>query len=147
MKTLFFITLFVLIIVGCNKTEDPPEYKIGDGSYVGHFSYQGTNYFHAMGLDSNKYKEYYPGGVYYQKNGWCYTYGTYSAEIDKLVFELDSFVFNSDPTVYICNPDWLLPGEYTINYLDNDSLVFERGNGDNRIIYYHSIEELIDTLR
>ena len=148
MRISFFISLFVLIIVGCKKTEDPPEYKIGDGSYVGHFSYQGTNYFHAMGLDSNKYEEYYPGGVYYQKWPGCYTVGTYSVESDKLVFKFDSFLMKStDTTGNPCNPDWLLPGEYTIDYLDNDSLVFERGNGDNRIIYYHSIEELIGTLR
>ncbi len=148
MKTLLYITLFVLILVGCNKTKDFPEYKIEDGSYVGYFSYQGTNYFHGMGLDSNKYEEYYPGGIYLQKWPGCYTVGTYSVEGKKLIFKLDSFLMKStDTTGRPCNPDLLLPGEYTIDYSDNDSLVFERGNGDHRIIYYYSIEELLYTLR
>ena len=145
MKTSFFITLFVLIIAGCNKTDDPPDYKIVDGLYWGQFHYQDINYGYSVTLDSNKYIEHLSSGLYYQK--YCYTAGIYSIESDKLVFELDSFLDNMDPTVYPCNQDWLLPGEYTIDYLDNDSLVFERGNGDNRIIYYHSIEELIYTLR
>jgi len=28
------------------------------------------------------------------------------------VIELDSFLHNTDPAYYICNPDWLMPGEY-----------------------------------
>ena len=53
------------------------------------------------------------------------------------VIELDSFLHNIDPAYYICNPDWLMPGEYNIDYLDNDSLVFERGEGDSKIIYHY----------
>jgi hypothetical protein len=68
MKTIFFTTLFALIIVECNKPEKHPDYKNIDGFYEGYLAYQGINYFHVMGLDNKKYKEYYPGGVYYQND-------------------------------------------------------------------------------
>ena len=67
MKTLFFITLFALIIIGCKKTEDPPDYKIVNGFYYGQFHYQDIYYGYLITLDSNKYEEHLSSGLYYQK--------------------------------------------------------------------------------
>ena len=136
-KTSLLISLFVFILFGCKKTEDPPDYKIVNGLYGGQFHYQGIDYGYGVTLDSNRYKEADPGSLYYKKWSNCITAGTYSIEQNKLVFEFDSFIYDFDPTVYPCDPeDWLLPGEYTIDNLDNDSLVFEKGGGDSLIIYY-----------
>lgn len=135
MKALFFITLLALILSGCNKPEKPPDYKIVNGLYGGQFYYKGITYGYLITLDSNKYIEHLSGGLYLQK--WCYTAGTYSIKSEKLVFKLDSLLNNIDTTVYPCNQEnLLLPGEYTIDYLKNDSLVFERGEGESWIIYY-----------
>ena len=137
MKSSFFITLFALIIIGCNKTEQPPDYKIVNGLYGGQFYFKGITYGYGVTLDSNKYEEADPGGLYYKKWSNCLTAGTYSVEQNNLIFELDSFIYDFDTAVHPCVPnDWLLPGEYTIDYFKNDSLVFERGEGESRIIYY-----------
>ncbi|MCD4709551.1 MAG: hypothetical protein K8R52_01785 [Bacteroidales bacterium] len=135
MKKLFLTILFAIIVFGCKKTEDPPDYKIVNGLYGGCFYYKDINHGYSITLDSNIYQEGLSGGLYYQK--WCITGGTYSVEGDKLIFVLDSSKGYYDTLVYPCNQEnWLLPGEYTIDYLHNDSLVFERGEGDSWIIYY-----------
>ncbi len=134
MKALF-IVLFISVTVGCDRTEDPPDCKIVNGYYGGQFLYQGIKYGYLITLDSNKYVEHLSGGLYRQK--YCYTAGKYSVESNKLVFKPDSLMYNMDSTIYPCNQEnWLLPGEYTIDYCSDDSLVFERGEGDNSIIYY-----------
>ena len=38
MKTSFLISLFVFILFGCKKIEDPPDYKIVNGLYGGNFT-------------------------------------------------------------------------------------------------------------
>lgn len=121
--------------VGCDRNEDPPECNIVEGFYGGQFQYQGVYYGYLITLDSTQYIEHLSSGLYRQK--YCYTAGTYSVVSNKLVFELDSCLNNMDSTVYPCNQEnWLLPGEYVIDYCSDDSLVFERGEGDGLIIYY-----------
>ena len=135
MKKLFFTILFALIIVGCDRTEDIPDYKIVDGLYEGYFAYQGINYFHVIELDSNRYEEWVGGGVFYQKGWGTATAGTFSYNGDTIWFELDSII-NYGARKSLFDSIMMMPGEYIIDYLDHDSLVFEKGEGVSRIIYY-----------
>jgi len=135
MKALFLITLFAFILFGCNKTEEYPDYEIINGLYGGYFYYQDIRHGYGIMLENNLYRESLFGGLYYQK--YCITAGTYSVEGNKLIFVLDSSKGFYDTLGYLCNREnWLLPGEYTIDYFNNDSLVFERGEGDGLIKYY-----------
>lgn len=136
MRILFLISLFAFITVGCDRTDNPPDYEINNGLYGGFFYYQDIQHGYSISLEDNLYQE---GGIfsglYYQK--YCITGGTYSVEENMLIFTIDSSKGYYDTLVYPCNQEnWLLPGEYTIDYCVDDSLVFERGKGDSRIIYY-----------
>ncbi len=137
MKRILFIFILAVFIVGCKKSDDTniENYKINDGCYTGTFSYQGNNYWSMICFDNNNYEEWPSGGVLFQKHPDCLTIGTYSINNNKLTFEIDSFKFNNHQDS--CIPDMLLSGEFKINDLvDNDSLIFEKGIGENRIIYY-----------
>jgi hypothetical protein len=135
MKILLLIILFAFITVGCDRAEDPPDYKIINGLYGGFFYYQDIQHGYSISLENNLYQEGLSSGLYYQK--YCITGGTYSVEGNKLIFVLDSSKGYLDTLHYPCNQkNWLLPGVYTIDYLYGDSLVFERGEGDGLIKYY-----------
>ena len=141
MKTFILITSFGLILAGCDKpnnddnNENTPEYKIVDDIYQGHYAYQGIDYGCSVTFEGNDYHESALGGLYYTKGFKCLSVGTYNIDKEVLYFELDSFTYGEPSTIY-CQPDILLPGEYTIDYLKDDSLVFERGNGESRIVYF-----------
>lgn len=69
----------------------------------------------------------------YQKDMGCLTVGTYSIDSFRLTFTLDSIKHKYFPCTL---PGTMLPGEYKItNIVGRDSVVFEKGSGDNRIIY------------
>ncbi len=138
MKTLFVSILIIVFIYGCKKNEndsiDNPEYKIIDDIYLGNYSCQGTKYGSAISFQDSTYFEVYLGGIYFTKLFTCCSYGKFPIEKERLVFKLDSFKFG-EPSAVDCVPDVLLPGEYTINKLTDDSLMFERGTEENRIVY------------
>ena len=105
-----------------------------DDIYLGNYSYQGTKYGSAISFQDSTYFEVYLGGVYYTKLLTCCSYGKFSVDKENLVFKLDSFKFG-EPSTIDCVPDVLLPSEYTINKLTDDSLIFERGTGEHKIVY------------
>lgn len=124
-------------MVGCNKQDDTQNvnYKITEGCYGGYFDYKDTFYWCSICLEDNKYVEWPSGGAYFQKSLGCLTVGAYSINGDILSFALDSFKFVDFPES--CERNMLLPGEYKIyDIIDQDSLIFEKGNGDSKIIYY-----------
>ena len=130
-----FIVLFLIagLTTGCNKQN--VNYKITEGYYEGYFDYMDTLYWCLIQLEDKKYVEWPSGGVWFQKSFGCLTVGDYSISGDRLFFELDSFKFESFPEP--CESDMLLPGEYEIyDFIDQDSLIFEKGAGDNKIVYY-----------
>jgi hypothetical protein len=145
-RYLIFTICSFLIIICCeqkdaevNEQEDPEViFKIVDGAYGGHFGYQGHNYWCSITIDNNKYEEWPSGGILYQKPYSCLTVGTVSVSNDILTFKRDSFKFKDFPLA--CEPDMILPGIYKINkVIDNDSIIFSRGVGDNNIIYFLKI--------
>jgi len=135
MKILFHIVLIFGIFIGCNKTDDNSSYKIINGMYVGYYSYKGNNYWHSINLDHNKYEEFPSGGVFYQKDIICLTVGSFSTNRENLIFEPDSFKFGESDGIN-CNSDLILSGDFKINYIENDSISFEKEAGEKRIIYF-----------
>lgn len=136
MKTLLLFFIIVGLISGCTEQDDNQdvEYKIFDACYQGHFVYKDTDYFCLICFDDNKYEEWPSGGAMFQKSLSCLTVGRYSINGKILSFELDSFKFSDYPEN--CVSDMLLPGEYELTEItDLDSLIFEKGTGNNRIIY------------
>jgi len=137
MKTaLFVITLAILLVTCDNNNEVFNENDlINDGFYGGSFSYKSIDYWCLIEFNCNKYEEFPSGGMIYQKSFSCLTTGTYWINESVLTFILDSFKFEGYPEP--CVIDMLLPGEYHINYRDNnDSIVFEKETGNGKIIYY-----------
>jgi hypothetical protein len=144
MKQYYFIFLIVLLIGGCNNNNDiepDPEpfkgpYKIPHGCYMGDFIVKGQKFWSEICFDTatNKYVEWPSGGIAYQKEMGCLTVGAYSIDSFRLTFTLDSFKFKMLPCPL---SESKLPGEYKItNIVDRDSIIFERGTGENRIIYF-----------
>ena len=136
-KSALIYIILPLLIVSCDKSNE----EIGeddlliDGHYGGNFSYNGSNYWYLLEINQNNYEEWPSGGVMYQKSYGCLTTGTYSIDRNIITFEIDSFKFSGFPEP--CITDMLLPGTYTITSPEiQDSLIFERGIGDNHIIYY-----------
>ena len=140
--------MFLVFVAGCNKKnnldqEPNPDpfkgpYKIAHGCYMGYFIYDGQKLklWSEICFDTttSKYVEWPSGGIAYQKDMGCLTVGTYSIDSFRLTFTLESFKFKTFPCTL---PISVLPGEYKItNIVKSDSIIFERGTGDNRIIYY-----------
>jgi hypothetical protein len=140
-KTPNIILLFVLltlILSGCKKEEEFPDYKIVYGYYEGTYTYQDNGYGCSILFEDKTFNEVYLNpSIIRKKDWWCLTAGTFSFAKDKLIFELDSLVYDFDPAEYQCNADCFLPGEYTITYLNtaSDTLYFERGEGEHKIEY------------
>jgi len=133
MKTLIVLFLVAGLMLGCNKQN--VNYKITEGYYEGYFDYKNTLYWCLIHLEDKKYVEWPSGGVWLQKSFGCLTVGDYSINGNRLFFELDSFKFEDFPEP--CESDMLLPGEYKIHdFIEQDSLIFEKGNGNSRIVYY-----------
>jgi hypothetical protein len=140
MKKLTFLIIITFTFIGCNHDNkdvfNPVSYgKISEGYYMGNFTYQNQTYWCEIQLDKNKYEEWPSGGAFYQKEMSCLTVGTDTVINGILTFKLDSFKFAGYPVQ--CKSDMTLPGEYKINLLtDEDSIVFSRGSGNNKIIYH-----------
>jgi hypothetical protein len=138
------IILFVFLITGCDKNnniEHDPEpfkgpYRISNGCYIGNVIVKGQKLWCDICFDTitKKYVEWPSGGIMYQKEMGCLSVGTYSIDSFRLTFTLDSLKFKFFP----CSlPESKLPGEYRItNIVDSDSIIFEKGTGGNRIIYF-----------
>jgi hypothetical protein len=103
---------------------------------MGNFIVKGQKLWSEICFDTatNKYEEWPSGGIMYQKEMECLTVGTFSIDSFRLTFTLESVKFKMFP----CSlPESILPGEFKItNIIKRDSIIFERGTGENRIIYY-----------
>ncbi len=142
--SLFRITvIFLFLVTGCSKTNNinpEPEpfkgpYKIANGCYMGYFSVKGQSLWSEICFDTvtGKYEEWPSGGIMYQKDMGCLTVGTYSIDSFRLTFTLDSIKHKFFPCTL---PESMLPGEYKItNIVGRDSIIFEKGTVENRIIY------------
>jgi hypothetical protein len=142
MKQLCFIILSVFLITGCDNDIEPgPEpfsgpYKIPGGCYMGNFIAKGQILWSEICFDTvaRKYVEWPSGGIMYQKDMGCLSVGTYSIDGSRLIFTLDSLKFKFFPCFLA---EAKLPGEYIItNIVNRDSIIFEKGTGENRIIYF-----------
>ena len=142
MKQLCFIILFVFLLTGCDNTIEPgPEpfngpYRIPGGCYMGYFIVKGQKLWSEICFDTaaHKYVEWPSGGIMYQKDMGCLSVGRYSIDSYRLTFTLDSLKFKFFPCFL---PESKLPGEYIItNIVNGDSVIFEKGTGENRIIYF-----------
>jgi len=137
MKAVLFVIALAMLLVTCDKNNEVLNENdlINDGFYGGSFLYDSIDYWCLIEFNYNKYEEWPSGGAIYQKSMGCLTTGSYSINEGMLTFILDSFKFEDYPEP--CNNDMLLPGEYQINYRDNnDSIVFEKETENGKIIYY-----------
>ena len=137
MKTVLFVIAIAMIVVTCDNNNEVLNENdlINDGFYGGSLSYKSIDYWCLIEFNCNKYEEFPSGGMIYQKSIGCLTTGTYSINESVLTFTLDFFKFEGYPEP--CVTDMLLPGEYHINYRDNnDSIVFEKETENGKIIYY-----------
>jgi hypothetical protein len=137
MKKWFVFIVMSCLIIACRKTSEPnyEDIVISDGCYMGRFNYKGIDYWAEICFDKNRYEEWPSGGAAFQKSYGCLTIGTFSIGKNILTFKSDTWKFNNYPEP--CVPDMILPGDYLIKgTMNNDSLIFEKGSGNSRIIYY-----------
>ncbi len=141
---MILLTLLCLVLCfRCNKTNENPNNNddlpilekdnITDGHFVGHFVLDNRNYWCNIEISNKKYEEWPSGGMLYQKDMGCLTIGSFNIIEDVISFTLDSYKFPTFP----CDTRTPLPGEYKIHLLTlDDSLVFSKGTGSNKIIYH-----------
>lgn len=133
MKRTFLVILIAGIFFSCTKQDNNAVIQL-EGIYTGFFKYQGKNYWSSIEFSNDSYEEWPSGGAMYQKSFGCMSLGTYSIKESSIRFEADSF--KSHIVYEVCGA-MLLPGEYSVNYISiQDSIVFEKGTGVNRIVYY-----------
>ena len=126
----------IALVASCEREDNQStNYQISDGCYQGYFDYQDNFYWCSICFENDEYVEWPSGGVLFQKSMGCLTVGTYSTNSNIISFKIDSFKFSDFPEP--CVIDMQLPGNYTITSSEiQDSLIFEKGTGDNQIIYY-----------
>ena len=111
--------------------------SFSEGIYMGYFELRDQNYWCEIQFISNEYEEWPSGGAYYQKDMQCLTTGTFIISTDTLKYDLGEYKFPtfSGP----CNSKMILPGDYRIHLITmNDSLVFSKGVGKDKIKYHLS---------
>jgi hypothetical protein len=131
-----------LLYFGCERDlfdkDDPSvleKESFSEGIYMGYFVLQDQNYWCEIEFRSNKYEEWPSGGAYYQKEMSCLTTGTFSINNTILKYNLDQYKFSS--FAIPCNSEMILPGDYKIHLITmNDSLVFSKGVGKDKIKYH-----------
>jgi hypothetical protein len=133
---LMIISFFLIILFPSCESDNPsPNDQIMDGTYLGYFIHENHSYWYSIHFANGNYFERPSGIEKDQKELGCISYGSYSLVNNILSFEYEYSVFSDqrDP----CLVDWSLPGSYNIiNSKLNDSLVFERGSGENHISYH-----------
>jgi hypothetical protein len=142
-KYLVFITCSLLCL-GCERDlfdKDDPSVlekdRFSEGIYMGYFVLQNQNYWCEIEFKGNKYEEWPSGGAYYQKEMSCLTTGSFSINNTTLKYDLDTYKFPS--FAGSCNSEMILPGDYKIHLITiNDSLVFSKGVGKDKIKYHLS---------
>ncbi|MBK7133665.1 MAG: hypothetical protein IPH69_12840 [Bacteroidales bacterium] len=142
MKKYIILITFSLLCIDCERDlfdkDDPTileKDSFSEGIYMGYFVLQDQRYWCEIEFKSNTYEEWPSGGALYQKEMSCLTTGSFSINNTILKYDLDKYKF---PTFFIpCNPEMILPGDYKINLITmNDSLVFSKGVGKDKIKYH-----------
>ncbi len=140
-KKYLILIVFSLFYFGCesdlfDKDDSSALEKnsFSEGIYMGYFVLHDQNYWCEIEFRDNKYEEWPSGGAYYQKEMGCLTTGTFSINNGILKYDLEKYKFPSFPGS--CDSEMILPGYYKIQVITiNDSLVFSRGAGKDKIEY------------
>jgi hypothetical protein len=133
-----FVIISILLLFfysSCESDNPSADYQISNGTYLGYFIHQNQSYWYSIHFTNGNYFERPSGIERYQKELGCLSIGSYLTEGNTLSFESESSVFSDqrDP----CLVDWDLPGTYKIKNTElKDSLIFERGLGENHIAYH-----------
>ena len=142
MKKFLIIIVCSLLYISCERDlfdkDDPSVLEkdsFSEGIYMGYFVLQDQNYWCEIEFRGNKYEEWPSGGAYYQKEMSCLTTGTFSINTTIIKYDLDKYKFPAFSI--LCNSDMILPGDYKIHLITmNDSLVFSKGVGKDKIKYH-----------
>jgi hypothetical protein len=140
-KYLIFIT-YSLLCFGCERDlfdkDDPTileKDSFSEGVYLGNFVLHDQAYWCVIEFNGNKYEEWPISGGNYQKEMSCLTTGSFSINNSILKYDLDKYKFSSFAVP--CNSEMILPGDYKIHLITlNDSLVFSKGIGKDKIKYH-----------
>jgi hypothetical protein len=143
MKNLLLSISLLILCFGCVKSDEKPtdnddtpileKNNISDGHYLGHFVLDNRNYWCSIEISNKTYEEWPSGGIMYQKDMGCLTTGSFNIIEDIITFTLDSYKLPGFP----CDTRMPLPGEYKIHLITlNDSLIFSKGIGNNKIKYH-----------
>jgi len=142
MKKYFVLLTCLLLCFGCenDKLDSDEEAllekdRFSEGIYMGYFVFQDQNYWCEIVYNGNKYEEWPSGGAYFQKEMSCLTTGSFIVKNNILTYNLEKYKFPSFPVT--CNSEMNLPGDYKIHLITkNDSLVFSKGVGKDKIKYH-----------
>jgi hypothetical protein len=142
MKKYIILISYLLLGAACERDpfdkNDPTVLEkdsFSEGIYMGYFVLQDQEYWCEIEFKGNKYEEWPSGGAYYQKEMSCLTTGTFSINKTVLKYDLEKYKFSSFSIP--CTSEMILPGDYKINLITlNDSLVFSKGVGKDKINYH-----------
>jgi hypothetical protein len=143
-KKLLILIVCSLFYYSCERDQfdknDPSileKDSFSEGIYMGYFVLQNQNYWCEIVFEDNKYEEWPSGGAAFQKEMSCLTTGTFSVENGSLKYDLDKYKFPDFSSA--CTLEMILPGDYKINLITmNDSLIFSKGVGKDKIKYHLS---------
>jgi len=142
MKKYIILITCSLLCFGCERElfdkDDPTILEkdtFSEGIYMGYFVLQNQNYWCEIVFNDNKYEEWPSGGAAFQKEMSCLTTGTFNIENGSLKYNLDKYKFPDFPSA--CTSEMILPGDYKIHLITmNDSLIFSKGVGKDKIKYH-----------
>jgi hypothetical protein len=142
MKKFIILITCSLLWVACERDsfdkDDPTileKDSFSEGIYMGYFVLEDQEYWCEIEFRGNKYEEWPSGGAYYQKEMSCLTTGTFNINNTILNYDLEKYKFSSFSIP--CNSEMILPGDYKIHLITlNDSLVFSKGVGKDKIKYH-----------
>jgi hypothetical protein len=142
MKKYIVLIICALLYYGCERDlfdkDDPTileKDSFSEGIYMGYFVLQDQEYWCEIEFKGNKYEEWPSGGAYYQKEMGCLTTGAFSINNTILKYDLDKYKFPDFPGA--CTSEMILPGDYKIHLIAvNDSLIFSKGVGEDKIKYH-----------
>lgn len=134
MKKIVLILFSSILILGCSE-DDLKISEFGGGIYQGYFEYNNGKYYSAIAFSDNNFEELPSGGVMQQKDFFYYTKGHFSITNKSIHFNVTSKYEGAIPAIYLIIKDWYLEGDFKVNFISRDSLSFERGTGNRKIIY------------
>lgn len=141
MRLMIISILLIILFPSCESDNLSPNYQITDGTYLGYFLHQNHSYWYSIIFTNGKYLERPSGIEEDQKELGCISFGSYSIDKNIISFEFEYSVFSNQ--LDLCMTDWSLPGSYKIISSElQDTLIFERGTGENHIAYHLKKKEI-----